>query len=542
MEQWQEEIEREIANIDLECSTGSPSLEKAVVPNASSPSTIEVVPAPAELATAWTNATSITTAPAANTPNRLLNPRQTSTASTAPSAPTSNKLLNPRRRLPKQQQPIQNTHTVGGNAAGVVATPTESIRVNPLQTQMHQVPATTLQPSAIRASTTQANQLPRTATKHQAKEAVEYVSPLADYTTGNNTTVITPQSSATENDRHLYFLDEIKTVGQDGAVNGKSSSAKGIDGITNLTVIQQLSIALGFSAPTVLATNTKCTSAAELESARRELRIRLSMDDPTIDECHRKAHQMFVAGSTLTDMRANGITIKHFIEIGIKFADWAQRCEFGLKELAFMEGDWCDAVVMGFQPVYITSCREKNGPSVLTAPPFNVKWDNLERDLGLTIDEAVFECQFTTADFAVLSENIATMVNRGFAPIHAEHMREPPNNFEISLKACEADLNFLFPGRIPQEDCSSSQSNHVTRPTVSAFTTLPPDTTKLPPQLVARDHVEHGTQEPEPKRSLPRTSTRGYVVSCRRKAKNGEPAMSNIPFKKTGAFNGLNLQ
>ena len=88
---------------------------------------------------------------------------------------------------------------------------------------------------------------------------------------------------------------------------------------------------------------------------------------------------------------------------------------------------------------------EKNGPAILAGPPFNVDFNMLERDLGLTIDDSVFEFNFSSADFHVLGENVGSLVRRGLAPVHVQHMQEPASNFQLSLDACPADIQYLFP-------------------------------------------------------------------------------------------------
>lgn len=343
-----------------------------------------------------------------------------------------------------------------------------------------------------------------------------YQSPLAEYTTGNNTSMITPDSCAIENDRHLYFLDEMKS---NRVVQGSSSSTRG----ENNHFLYQLGVALGVVKLDVSTDTSSVLTAKELEEARRDVRIRLSMDDPGMGEVHRKAHQLFVAGAPLTDMRANGVSIQHLYEIGVKFDDWSQRCDFGLKELAFMQGTWHDAVLMGFEPRHIVEHREKNGPSVLASPPFNLTWDNLEEDLGVTIEEAVLECKFTTADFAVLKETIDSMVRRGFSAMHATQMGESPNNFEISLGATREDISHLFPDyEMPTE---------MKRAT-------PFDTRQN-----SDNQKSHGETNDE---TSTKSNTRNYLVKCRNKAGKveltGAKQKGNARTKKqTGSFDGFTL-
>lgn len=264
-----------------------------------------------------------------------------------------------------------------------------------------------------------------------------YTSPPAAYTSSDNTGMITVSSSVVENNRHIQYLDDMREL-QDLRGGGERvltmASEELLCDSENESLWDRVASALGVHTPTQRIHEVK-KSAKEMETARRDLRIRLSMDDPNIGEVHKKAHRLFVAGSSLNDMRAAGVNIRHLIEIGVKFDDWCQRCDMGLKELAFMGGDWDDALRMGFLPIHMTKYREKSGPSVLVSHPFQLTWDDLERDMGVSIDEAVANLEFSTADFAVFGETMKSLVTRGLAPIHMYTMQEPPLNFEMSLGA-----------------------------------------------------------------------------------------------------------
>jgi hypothetical protein len=109
-----------------------------------------------------------------------------------------------------------------------------------------------------------------------------------------------------------------------------------------------------------------------------------------------------------------------------------------------MGGNWQEAIAMGFTPMHIRNDRVKSGPNVLVDVPFKLDWDMMERTMGITIDEAVFELDFSTADFAVFGETVRSLVRRGFAPVHVRKMNEPAGNYELSLEADKADVTFLF--------------------------------------------------------------------------------------------------
>ena len=107
-----------------------------------------------------------------------------------------------------------------------------------------------------------------------------------------------------------------------------------------------------------------------------------------------------------------------------------------------MGGGWQHAVAMGFLPIHM-NLRDRNSPSHLVDAPFAVRWLELERDLGITIDEAVFDVGLTSADFAILGETLESLLHRGFGPHHVQHMAEPKSNFEYTLGATSGQLRAL---------------------------------------------------------------------------------------------------
>ena len=183
---------------------------------------------------------------------------------------------------------------------------------------------------------------------------------------------------------------------------------------------------------------------------RRTLRVALSMHDPTLCDALVRAHQMFVSGESLKALRAAGINMGHLIRIGVTFEEWI-RCGYSARDVGFMEGQWHSLAQMGFTPKHMVGKRENSGPAVICAHPFNATFNDLERDLGLTIDESVFECGLSTADFSILGETIGTMRRRGFHATLAQHMKEPPYNYNMSLDANEHDILFLFPNPQTQQ-------------------------------------------------------------------------------------------
>ena len=349
--------------------------------------------------------------------------------------------------------------------------------------------------------------------------------PQADYTDGNNTCLISNTSHVIENERHLFFLKELqkeqdsrshRMINQGKVENTKLELVPETNSLVK-KMFSKVAVALGVDTEQVEGDRLRKLDSLNSEAARRDIRIRLSMDDPNLSQIHKQAHQLFISGATLTDMRAAGVTITHLIEVGVKFDDWASRCDMGLRELAFMGGGWREALIMGFLPLHMKMSREKSGPGVLAAHPFNLAWEDLEDDLGMHVDEAIFKCNFTTADFAVFGETVSSLVARGLAPLHMAKMKEPPLNFEISLQASEDDIAFLFPHGYP--DSTGGGSLHP---------------------------CGHGEDEPL-QRTKGNATSRGYVQRCKRRQQTGEArgaATLSRPIpatKKTGNFNNVKL-
>jgi hypothetical protein len=157
------------------------------------------------------------------------------------------------------------------------------------------------------------------------------------------------------------------------------------------------------------------------------------MEDPLLSEIHLLAHKMYIAGKGVVELRSSGVTAMHLAEIGVTYDEWSACYGFGVKELVFLGVDWQTLCLLGFKPRCITSDRCKSGPSVIAAPPLDVTFATLESTLGVTLDEAVFQLDFTTADFAILGETLESLEEKGFTDAHARHMGEPMSNYSIAL-------------------------------------------------------------------------------------------------------------
>lgn len=251
-----------------------------------------------------------------------------------------------------------------------------------------------------------------------------YRSPQVDSAL-NGHTMISSGSSATENDRQLRAIDSVKILNSC---------------TLHQTLMSTLSTLLGLHTDDA----DRLSLATSKSNKLRDLQVRLSMNDPLLSEQHRIAHTLYVAGKSLSELRAAGVEAQHLCEIGVTYTDWCGCYELGIQDLVFLKADWNVLCKMGFIPRHIVENRAKSGPVVLAKPPLNVTFQLLEQTLGLTIDESVFQLGFTTADFSVLGENLTTMTKRGFNATHARHMSEPTFNFETVLGGTQSMIDQMF--------------------------------------------------------------------------------------------------
>lgn len=253
------------------------------------------------------------------------------------------------------------------------------------------------------------------------------------------------------------------------------------------------------SAPSVLGTisamlgmtlheqSRVCTGHSNVVLQKRDLRIRLSMDDPSMSVAHRTAHQLFVTGRSVSELRGAGVTALHLQEVGVTYNEWSRQCGLGVRDLVFLEAEWQHIVRMGFLPTHIVQNRDQAGPVVLAGDPLNVTMDMLEENLGLTVDEAVCEIGFSAADFGVLGETFGSLCKRGFTPEHITHMREPRYNFEVALGASPEELVGYFPASVQPDQKSSRRG------------VVPPQPLVEPPSLMIRRENEAALARPRTK-------------------------------------------
>ena len=245
---------------------------------------------------------------------------------------------------------------------------------------------------------------PRLVCGHETPHRAEYTSPLVTSASSSQYTLPHTGSNPAENTRRV----KAAAMALEPAANSEGVVAEMMHSPLTKTasiagtlssvapraasMVEYLAQSLGFE-------SSDTTGAQPLTSGvhkQRVLRVRLSMDDPTIDDVLRRAHQLFVSGETLQSLRAAGVTAQHLMRIGVTFEEW-HRCGLTVRDLGFMGATWRDVARMGFCPSHMTRCREGSGPSVLAGHPFSATFDDLERDLGLSIDEAIYVHHMTTA-------------------------------------------------------------------------------------------------------------------------------------------------
>jgi hypothetical protein len=277
---------------------------------------------------------------------------------------------------------------------------------------------------------------------------VSYNSALVDDSM-NGHPLVTVRSNVAENDRQLMSVD----------VEGRSHANGHLYIPLHRSLLNSISQLLG-----IQTTDSELliggSSLSTGHTKHRDLKVRLCMNDPLISEEHRMAHRLYVTGKPIAELRAAGIEAVHLSEIGVTYDDWSQCCDLGVRDLVFLNADWQMLLRMGFQPRHIVGDRSKAGANVLSEPPLCVNYQTLEDTLGLTIDEAVFTLAFTTADFAILGETVATILGRGFNLSHIEHMHEPVFNFETALHGSPSELYNLFPIAESTDNDTSVASNN----------------------------------------------------------------------------------
>ena len=274
-----------------------------------------------------------------------------------------------------------------------------------------------------------------------------------------NSALPTSASHPVEDERHMKIIEDkererdlhIQNTTQ-SKLRYRSSSAEGGMG----TIARSFSDFIGFTKPSKTQANLTDPNLHNMNSnVCRDVRLQLSMNDPSLPSLLRKAHQEWVKGTPLQEMKTMGIGPDQLIKIGVNWSDWAKKQHYGVKELAFMGGEWRHAVQMGFEPADIVRDRNLCGPNLLREY-WKVTYSDLEWDLGITVDEAVGKFKFTTADFAVLDETLSTLIRKGFGQQHISTMDEPASSFTMTLGAEEHELRKLF---------DMPDTNHSTEPT-----------------------------------------------------------------------------
>lgn len=279
-----------------------------------------------------------------------------------------------------------------------------------------------------------------------------------------------------ENDRQILILEDYEN-------NSRPKQSKFDTSAAQFDLLGYLFKSLSLQGLGTLRSSTSEQEKAKAEAnVRRTLRVRLSLSDPSLPKENILAHQLFVSGETLQAMRSAGVTARHLIEVGLTYAEW-RNLHYGIEELIFMNGTWEDLTQMGFSAAAIVSERDISGPTVLSKPPLCVTFDMLERDLGMTIDDAIFEYQMSTADLSMFGETMTSVIKRGFSEVHAISLQEPAYNYEISLQATAEQLMSVGLQ-------ASSESKHHTRTKGTTLSITPEAMQKQTNKHMNRGYME----------------------------------------------------
>lgn len=204
---------------------------------------------------------------------------------------------------------------------------------------------------------------------------------------------------------------------------------------------------------------------------KRELRVNLSLStDPTVPREVYDAHELFVSGAPVQEMRSRGVTARSLRAAGVCYDDWVVQNGLTLADLKLVQGEWRDLVEMGYQASDIVANRSYEGPVQLVRL-FGVTWDDLETGLGLTVEDAVTEYGFTTSDFAAFGETARSLIRRGLNAENVREMKEGEPELRCHLDASPAEVRQLL-----QPACSTSSGSESATPQQLSRSRIPPVT------------------------------------------------------------------
>ena len=156
-----------------------------------------------------------------------------------------------------------------------------------------------------------------------------YERPIADHAT-NSYRCIGIGASPIENDRQLVAAmsqneqavaqRRVSVTPKRAVDNGLFSTITGYLGISPAAAEEEHveEVSTGFKAA----------------AAMRELKVRLSMDDPLLAVESRRAHQLFIQGASLTDLKAAGVRASHLLDIGVNYSAF-ETAGMGVRDLLF---------------------------------------------------------------------------------------------------------------------------------------------------------------------------------------------------------------
>ena len=233
------------------------------------------------------------------------------------------------RRKPSTKVAVGSAHTVNG-----IATPGPTVAAA-LPMQVHVQPAEATAKAVEKSKTRPVN--PDTETQQHANPI--YERPIADHAT-NSYRCIGIGASPIENDRQLVAMSHHQQAVTQRRVSVTPKRA--VDNGLFSTITGYLGIAPAAAEEEAEEVSTGAKAAAEV----RELKVRLSMDDPLLAVESRRAHQLFVQGASLTDLKAAGVRASHLLDIGVNYSAF-ETAGMGVRDLLFLEATWEDIVAMG---------------------------------------------------------------------------------------------------------------------------------------------------------------------------------------------------
>lgn len=187
----------------------------------------------------------------------------------------------------------------------------------------------------------------------------------------------------------------------------------------------------------------KVHSEASASKSRRIMRKRVSVDDPNLPENVRTAVRLFMC-DTWDSIVSKKVQARDLADGGVTFDELVSE-GLGLQDFKNINGTFKDAVRMGFSTKHMVNDPARCGPAVLVKY-FDMTFDKLTSQMGLTIDAAVYTCMFNLADLKLLSPSLANLIVHGFRQEHVHTMKVTEKDVEEAFPEFKVhDMQTLFP-------------------------------------------------------------------------------------------------